>query len=253
MSLPTPAIVAQSAVRRIPRSILLVLCGVYILAGFVGRAPWREVDMQAFALMRALAQGQTHWLQPQLGPLLPSDPGLLQYWLGAWAIQWLPASWSSDWVARLPFMGLLALALACTWRAVYGLARMPSAQPVSFAFGGEAHPKDYACALADGALLALLACLGLAQMGHETSHRLVQLAALAALFYAASNLRWQPLRAGFAAFLAPQALALAGAQNWRWHWSVWSLPAWQASKHPSCPSALPGWPGGPWRWYVRLP
>ena len=211
MSLPTPAIVAQSAVRRIPRSILLVLCGVYILAGFVGRAPWREVDMQAFALMRALAQGQTHWLHPQLGPLLPSDPGLLQYWLGAWAIQWLPASWSSDWVARLPFMGLLALALACTWRAVYGLARMPSAQPVSFAFGGEAHPKDYACALADGALLALLACLGLAQMGHETSHRLVQLAALAALFYAASNLRWQPLRAGFAAFLAPQALALAGA------------------------------------------
>ncbi len=93
-------------------------------------------------------------------------------------------------------MGLLALALACTWRAVYGLARMPSAQPVSFAFGGQAHPKDYACALADGALLALLACLGLAQMGHETSHRLVQLAALAALFYAASNLRWQPFALG---------------------------------------------------------
>ena len=58
MSLPPPAIVAQSPVRRIPRSILLVLCGVYILAGFVGRAPWREVDMQAFALMRALAQGE---------------------------------------------------------------------------------------------------------------------------------------------------------------------------------------------------
>lgn len=211
MSLPTPAIVAQSAVRRIPRSILLLLCGVYIVAGFIGRAPWREVDMQAFALMRALALGQTSWLQPQLGPLVPHEPGLLQYWLGAWAIQLLPASWDSDWVVRLPFMALLALALACTWGAVYGLARMPSAQPVSFAFGGEAHPKDYACALADGAVLALLACWGLAQMGHETSHRLVQLAALCALFYAASNLWWQPWRSAIAAFLAPMALALAGA------------------------------------------
>jgi len=211
MPLPTPAIVAQSAVRRLPRSIMLLLCSVYVLAGFVGRNPWREADMQAFSLMRALALGQTSWLHPQLGPLSPTEPGLLQYWLGAWAIQLLPASWSSDWVVRLPFMALLALALACTWGAVYGLARMPGAQPVSFAFGGEAHPRDYACALADGAVLALLACLGLAQMGHETTHTLVQLSATCTLFYAASNLWWQPRRAAVAAFLGPVTLGLAGA------------------------------------------
>ncbi len=211
MLAPTPAIVAQNAVRRLPRPVMLLLCGAYILAGFLGRHPWREVDMQSFGLMRALAQGHSSWLHPSLGPLQPGDPGLLHYWLGAWALQIAPASWPADIVVRLPFMGLLALTLTCTWAAVLGLARTPGAQPVGFAFGGEAHPRDYACALADGTLLALLACLGLAQMGHETSHTLVQLAAISAIFYAAANLWWQPRRAAWAAPLGLLALSLAGA------------------------------------------
>jgi hypothetical protein len=60
-------------------------------------------------------------------------------------------------------MGLLAITLIATWYAVYALARTPAAQPVTFAFGGEARPADYARAIADGGLLALLACLGLAR------------------------------------------------------------------------------------------
>ena len=210
MPLPTPAIVAQSAVRRLPRWVILLLCTTYILTGFVARHPWREREMEAFALMQALAQGHSPWLMPQIDGLLPNQPGLLQYWLGAWALQLLPAGWPADIVTRLPFMLLLALALACTWWAVYGLARTPGAQPVAFAFGGEANPRDYAHALADGALLALLACLGLAQLGHSTTYALVQLAAVCALFYAASNLWWQPRCAAVATLLAPLALALSG-------------------------------------------
>ena len=211
MPLPTPAIVAQSAVRRLPRWVIVLLCTTYILTGFVGRHPWRGAEMESFTMMQALAQGHGSWLAPHVNGLFPAQPGLLQYWLGAWALQWAPVSWPAEMVTRLPFIAALALALTCTWWAVYGLARLPSAQPVAFAFGGEAQPRDYACALADGGLLALLACLGLAQLGHSTTHALLQLSATCALLYAASNLWWQPRQAAVAALLAPSALALAGA------------------------------------------
>ena len=53
---------------------------------------------------------------------------------------------------------------------------------VAFAFGGEAQPHDYARALADGGLLALVATLGLAQGAHEAAPALApaQMAAAAA-------------------------------------------------------------------------
>lgn len=76
-----------------------------------------------------------------LDGLTPENPGLLQYWLGAWALKLLPAAMPPDLVVRLPFMLLLVLALLCTWRAVFSLARTPGAQPVAFAFGGEASPQ----------------------------------------------------------------------------------------------------------------
>ncbi len=210
MSLPTPAIVAQSAVRRIPRGVLLVLCGVYILAGFVGRAPWREVDMQAFALMRALARGRPTGCNPNWAPCCPAIRACSNTGWAHGPSSGCPQAGAAIRVARLPFMGLLALAFACTWRAVYGLARMPSAQPVSFAFGGEAHPQDYACALADGALLALLACLGLAQMGHEPATAWCSWPPWRPCFTPPAICAGSPCARG-SLLLAPQALALAGA------------------------------------------
>ena len=42
---------------------------------------------------------------------------------------------------------LLALTLLFTWYAAYHLARSESAQPLPFAFGGEATPADYARAI----------------------------------------------------------------------------------------------------------
>jgi hypothetical protein len=76
-----------------------------------------------------------------------------------------------------------------TWYAVYYLARSPQAQPVAFAFGGEANPTDYARAMADGGLLALIACLGLAQLSHETTPALAQLA----FTTLESSMAWRPL------------------------------------------------------------
>lgn len=214
MNPPSPAIVSQSAMRRLPRWTVLLLCSTYILAGFVGREPWRDADMAAFGYMQAMAAGLTPWLAPLQEGLAPTSPGLLQYWLGAWALQLMPSALPADMVVRLPFMALLALALCGTWWAMHGLARMPGAQPVAFAFGGEASGSDYARTMADAGLLALLACLGLAQMGHETTHTLVQLAAVSGIFFAASSMWWQPRAAAAIAPLSQMALALAGAPAW---------------------------------------
>ena len=54
-----------------------------------------------------------------------------------------------DLAARIPFGVMLGVAMLATWYATYYLARNPKAQPVAFAFGGEASPTDYARALAD--------------------------------------------------------------------------------------------------------
>ena len=210
-----PAIVAQSAVRRLPRWIIWALCLAYVLPGFMGRTPWKADDMEAFGFMFNLAQsfGSDHvaWLKPTLLGQTDSGAALLPYWLGAWAIQLAPKGLPIDTAAQLPFIALLGLTLAATWYAVYALARTPAAQPVSFAFGGEAKPADYARAIADGGLLALLACLGLARLSHEATPALAQLSFSALLFFALANLARKRMTSLFCAALAIMGLALSGA------------------------------------------
>ncbi len=137
MTQTTPAIVAQGAVRRLPRLALLLLCMAYVLPGFFGRAPWKGADITAFGYMAELAHGHTQWLAPQLLGLAPEVDALLPYWLGAWAMQLAPTWLASDFAARIPFGLLLTLALVATWYGTYYLARNTEAQPVAFAFGGE--------------------------------------------------------------------------------------------------------------------
>lgn len=210
-----PAIVAQGAVRRLPRWVLLSFCLAYVLPGFVGRTPWKADDMEAFGFMLHLAQAMgpetISWLKPSL--LGQADPlaALLPYWLGAWAIQLSPSAMPMDLAARLPFIGLLTLTLAATWYGVYALARTPAAQPVTFAFGGEARPADYARAIADGGLLALLACLGLARLSHEATPALAQLSFSTLLFFALANLPRKRIGAWVSAAIAIVGLALSGA------------------------------------------
>jgi len=211
---PSPAIIAQSAVRRLPRWALLLFCVAYILPGFLGRGPWKNEDIAAFGVMRELTSGAAHWLQPQLLGQVTGFDALLPYWLGALAIKALPFL-DPALAVRLPFIAMLALTLHATWYAIYYLARSPQAQPVAFAFGGEADPVDYARAIADAGLLALIACLGLAQFSHETTPALAQLCFAALAFHAMAASPYQRARrlagptVGLLAGLA--GLALSGA------------------------------------------
>ena len=144
------------------RLALLLLCFAYVLAGFLGREPWKSADMMSFGYMAELALGATDWLAPRLMGMPPEVEALLPYWLGAWAMQLAPTWMEPDFAVHIPFGLLMTLTLFATWYGTFDLARNPHAQPVAFAFGGEALPPDYARAMADGGLLAFLACLGLA-------------------------------------------------------------------------------------------
>lgn len=213
MTHPTPAIVPQSAVRRLPRLALWLFCAAYVLPGLIGREPWKGNEFNAFSYMLALAEGSSDWFNPNIWGQLPELDALLPYWLGAWAIQIAPSWMSAGLAARLPFALLLALTLASTWHGVYYLALSPQAQPVPFAFGGEAKPKDYARTIADGAVLALIACLGLALLSHEASPILMQLSLVSFVFYGVAALPYHPRYSLTALTIGLLGLCLSGAPS----------------------------------------
>src|SRR5215831_11153984 len=184
VNLPTPALVTQRGAQRLPRWALILLCAAYLLPGQFGREPWKNADITAFGYMASIADGRSPWTAPALAGL-PGDGALLPYWLGALAIKAMPFL-DEAFAARVPFVLLLAATLALIWYTTLHLARTEAAQPVAFAFGGEAAPLDYARALADGAVLATIATLGLLQLGHETTPEIVQLSGVALLMWALS-------------------------------------------------------------------
>ena len=212
MPSPNPALVSEREATPLPRVPLFLLCAAYVLPGLFGRDPWKSADITAFGYILNIANGRTSWLAPTVGGV-PAEGAVLPYWLGAAFVKasqgWLDPAFA----ARVPFALLLAAALALTWYAAYHLARTESAQPLPFAFGGEAAPVDYARAIADGALLALIACLGLLQLGHETTPELAQLAAVTLFIYGMSSSPHRPDAGGVFAAIALVALAASGAPS----------------------------------------
>lgn len=199
--------------RRLPRIALLLLCAAYLMPGLLGRGPWKSADITSFGYMAELAQskaGMAAWFDPLLLGLRPETPALVPYWIGAWAIKIAPSWISPDLAVRIAFALLLAGTFTVTWYAVYYLARTYRAQPVAFAFGGEARPTDYARAIADGALLALIASLGLAQLGHETTPALAQLFFASNLFFGVAALPYRRIGPFAALVLGAFGLALSG-------------------------------------------
>jgi len=209
---PNPALVSQRAVQRLPRWALLLFCAAYVLPGVFGRDPWRNADVSAFGLMAGMAQGRYSWWQPEVGGVV-INAAPLPHWLGAAFIQMLSPWMDAALAARLPFAALLTAVLALTWFAAFHLARTNAALPLPFAFGGEARPADYARSIADGALLALIATLGLLQLGHETTPELAQLACIALFTYALAASTEQSLLNKTSVLLALPALAASGAPS----------------------------------------
>lgn len=229
MKTPTPAIVSSQAVRRLPKWLLLTLCCVYVIAGTLGRDPWKSMDVASLGYMFSLAQGQSTLFNLQLAGMAPELDAYIPYWLGSFSIQILPFI-KPDLAARLPFVISALLGMLCLWTAIYFLARNPQAQPVTFAFGGEAHPKDYARSLADAGLLGYLACLGLAVPSHELTPMAFQLQTVSLLFMGSAIMPFHPLKGLISWSTGLLLMALSGAPTLSLLLAAGSLMIW--ARHP---------------------
>ncbi len=202
-------VVALEALAPLPRWPLWLLCAIYVLPGFIGRDPWTAEGV-AFGTIWQIASGHASWLHPTLyGSAV--DGGWLAYWIGAASVRLLGASLGTVLAARLPFALMLGLSMIQTWYAAYQLARRDAALPVQPAFAPPIPARDYARAMADGALLSLVACLGLLVRGHEIGPALLQLTASSSLLLAAAWMSLAPWRAAALGALALAALAGGGA------------------------------------------
>jgi len=138
-SQPSPAIVTQEGVRGLPRVALVLFCLSYVLPGFLFREAWKSVDLISLGFMMSLAQGVSDWWHPTFMGQSPELAALLPYWLGAGFIQILSPWIQPQYAVRVPFIASTFLSMAACWYSVFYLSKSGKAQPVAFAFGGEAN------------------------------------------------------------------------------------------------------------------
>ncbi|KAG0190209.1 hypothetical protein DFQ28_002343 [Apophysomyces sp. BC1034] len=177
-----------SATRALPRWVLLTICVMYASFGLFGRDPWKNEDAAGFGVMWTMATGDWRdWLLPNLVSKPITTDGPLAYWIGAAFIRLLnPLVDPSD--ASRIYTGLFfCMTCAFVWYSAYLLGRRPEVQPFKYAFGGEPLPRDYGRTLADGALLIVLGCFGLAERGHETTPQIAEMTVVAILLYGLSG------------------------------------------------------------------
>ncbi len=165
---PSPARVSVAAAAKLPRVVLLALIVAYIVSGLFGRDPWQEDDATGFGIMWTMAHSD-RWLVPAVAGEVVAADGPLAFWAGAASISVFGKAIGDVAAARLPTILWFFVATGALWYAVLRLARRDEAQPVAFAFGGEATSRDYGRMLADVAVLLVLATLGPVVSLHETT------------------------------------------------------------------------------------
>lgn len=167
---PSPARVSAAAAAKLPRMVLLALLVAYIVSGLFGRDPWQEDDATGFGIMWTMASEATApWLLPNVAGEFVFVDGPFAFWTGAVSILLLGGLIGEVAAARVPAILWFFLATAALWYAALRLGRRDEAQPVAFAFGGEASSRDYGRMLADVALLLALGTVGLVLRLHETT------------------------------------------------------------------------------------
>jgi 4-amino-4-deoxy-L-arabinose transferase-like glycosyltransferase len=206
---PSPARVTEAAAAKLPRWMFFGLLAVYIVPGLFGRDPWSLEDASAFGVMWTMAHGDAvaWWLPSVVGEPLPEE-GPLPFWIGALMIRLFGGIFGDIVAARLVTALWFVVATTSLWYATYRLARRPEAQPVAFAFGGEANPRDYGRMLADIAVLLMLATIGIVLRMHETVAETALFAFVSVLVLALAVSLEDPWKGTVAAGIALGAIAL---------------------------------------------
>jgi len=204
-----PFIVTELEAGKLPRWALLLLCALYVLPGFIGRDPWRTQDAAGFGIALSMIRGDaTDWLMPNIGNLPVPAEGPLPYWIAA-SIGRMAAPLVGEHAGvQLAVVALLTLALMLVWYAAWALARRPGVQP-SDPFGASASSVDFGRAIADSALLVLMATFGLLVRMHETTADPAQVAWIAAFLFGCALALERPASGGAIAGAAIAATLLS--------------------------------------------
>ena len=199
-----------AATSTLPRQVLILITAIYGLVGLFGRDPWKTEDAAGFGAMWTLAQGNWYdWLAPHIQGRSDILSGPLPYWVGGLFIKMFGELLGAPGAAALYTASCFFLTCAAIWHACYLLGRRPEVQPIALALGGQPEPKDYGRTLADGALMILLACVGLAMRAHETSPALAQFLAMSMLLYGLVRGLDKPIQGGVWAGLGLTLAALS--------------------------------------------
>lgn len=194
----TPARLTADATRKLPRTVLLIVGVVYILAGLFLRDPWKTDDVVGIAAMLQAVNAidLSAWLLPHLDKTEIIPQGPFTSAVGALFIIILKpffALFTSETNAiiiasRIPNLLWFAITCASVWYGTYLLGRRPEPQPLKLPFGGEPDVRDYGRMLADAALLLTVATIGILWLTHETSVASALIAFNALSFYAMARL-----------------------------------------------------------------
>jgi 4-amino-4-deoxy-L-arabinose transferase-like glycosyltransferase len=173
-----PFFVTANEARKLPRLLLLLLCVLYVVPGFLGRDPWRNDDAASFGVVVTMLRGmpQDWWLPNVFGQGF-YDEGPFFFWVSALASKALPFL-EPHFSMRLTSAVFLGLSLIGIWYATYALAKRPEAQPAD-PFRLAASPTDFARAVADISILVMMSCFGIILRAHETTSEVLQLSLMA--------------------------------------------------------------------------
>jgi 4-amino-4-deoxy-L-arabinose transferase-like glycosyltransferase len=185
-----PVRLPASATLALPRWGLFVLCLVYILAGLIGRDPWKNLDdASGFGIMWTMAHGApSDWLWPNIAGLQMPEEGPLAFWIGALCIKLFGWLLGDVLAARVATIGFFLFGTLSVWYTTYLLGRRSEAQPLKLAFGGQPEARDFGRTLADGALLIYLGCMGLMVHSHSSTAEALFVSLIAFSMYAAARL-----------------------------------------------------------------
>lgn len=203
---PTPAFLSQEAARRLPRFALPLLLAAFILSGFWATGLWTTRDAAGFGTAHEMAVGGLEeWLLPQIQGVWETGFGPLAGWTAALFMKVLSGVLGEVGAYRTASVFWFLLSVSALWSAVWRLSRRAEAQPVAFAFGGQADPASYAHVAASCAVLFFVATFGITTRQYEpiADTALVALAAVA-LAGCAHSLR-RPFAGAFITGLAAGA------------------------------------------------
>lgn len=211
----TPVKMSQEAARKLPRWGLIALLVVFAFAGLWNNDFWTTRDAESFATAMSMVNGSSADIfLPSVvdtriiahGPLTAWVSALLIFLFGTSGLLPLMSDVTATHLAAAFWFAGTTSAL---WYGTWYLARRQEAQPIAFAFGGEASPRDYGRVVADSTVLLFVATFGIVTRQHEAIADTALLTMTALNFYGLTSALRHPLRGMFIAGLAVGGALLA--------------------------------------------